>query len=465
MAQVEKTIFREYDLRGKVNDQEVNENSAEIIAKGFATFLNKRGIGEVVIGYDSREYSPRLQEAFIKGLVSSGVKVTKIGRVITPVMYFAQYQLKIKGGVCVTASHNPNGWAGFKLAYGYSTTLLPNDIKELQQYIENDEFISGQGEIKEYSGIYDDYEKMITDKIKLNKKLKVAVDCGNGTAGEIAPRVLKALGCEVVEQFSELDYNFPNHEPNPSLIESQQALAELVKRKKVDIGFGFDGDGDRVGFADENGKVIFPDEVLILLARLALKKQPGGAIVFDVKSTQGLTEDIKAHGGIPVMWITGHSYIKQKVKETKAILGGETSGHVFYNQDYYGYDDAIFAAAKLLEYLSNSDKTFSEEMTTIPQYIKSPTFQTHCDDKIKYEVVDKLVKELKKDFGEDKVIDINGARVVLDDGWFLVRASSNLPVLTLLFEAKTEQHAEELKNTLKSYLDKHPEISPDWESG
>jgi len=465
MVQLEKTMFREYDVRGRVNDQEVNENSSEIMAKGFAAFLNRRGIKEVVIGYDSRSYSKDIEHAFIAGLLESGCRVINLGMVLSPILYFAQYQLKIKGGVMITASHNPNGWSGFKLGYDYSVTLLPVDIQELYQIILNNEFISGEGKLENYDQIITDYQNFVLSKVKLQKKLKIVVDCGNGTAGPIAPKILRAAGCEVIEQFCDLNPDFPNHEPNPALVVAQEVLAKRVKEEKADLGFGFDGDGDRLGFCNEKGKTVLADQALVLLARQALKENPGAAIVFDVKSTQGLIEDISARGGKPVMWITGHSYIKQKVKETNAILGGESSGHFFYVHDGHNYDDAIFAALKFLAYLSGANQTFSELMKTTPQYFKSPVWQAECADEVKYQIVEKLVAELKKDFGADRVIDINGARVETDEGWFLVRASSNLPVLVMVFEAKTKRRLNELQKILRSYLDQYPEIGKEWGSG
>lgn len=464
MAQIKKTMFREYDIRGLVNDEEVNDNTAELIGKGFATFLNRRGVKDIVVGYDAREYSERIKNALVKGLLNSGVNVTEVGMVISPVLYFAQYHFNFKGGAMITASHNPNGWTGFKLGYDLSTTLLPPDIQEMYEIITADDFITGNGELKKYERINEDYINYILDRIKLKKKLKVVIDCGNGTAGAIAPEILKRAGCEVVEKFCNIDFSFPNHEPNPSLVESQQVLAEAVIAEKADVGFGYDGDGDRIGFCDEKGQTVFPDQALILIARQALIEKPGAAIVFDVKATQGLIEDVAADGGKPVMWKTGHSYIKQKSKEVDAALGGEGSGHMFYRLDYYGYDDAIFSSLKFLEYLSSQEQTFSELMKNTPKYVKTPTIHVDCADEIKYDTVDKLVAELKRDYS-DKVIDINGARVQLDDGWFLVRASSNLPVLVLGFEAKTQARLEELQKILKGYLDKYPEIGTDWHSG
>ncbi len=458
-------MFREYDIRGRVNNEELNEKSAEIIAKGFAVFLKRRKLKEVIVGFDAREYSERLKNGFVKGLLCSGINIVEIGMVISPVLYFSQHHLKIKGGAMITASHNPNGWSGFKLAYDFSTTLLPKDVKEIYEIILSDDLIFGQGKLKKYEGIFEDYKRKVLSKINLKKKLKVVVNCGNGTAGLIAPQILKEAGCEVIEQFCNIDFSFPNHEPNPTLVKAQEALSKKVKKEKADIGLGYDGDGDRVGFCDEKGNNVFPDQALIILARQSLKEKPGSAVVFDVKATQGLFEDIKTHGGKPVIWKTGHSYIKQKSKEVDAVLGGEGSGHIFYRYGYYDYDDAVFASLKFLEYLSGQDKSFSEVMKTTPQYFKTPTIQVDCSDEIKYKIVEKLVEQIKKDFGEENVIDVNGARVQFLDGWFLIRASSNLPVLVLGFEAKTENRLKEFQKIVKKYLDQYPEIGKKWKSG
>jgi len=463
--EIKKTMFREYDIRGLVNDEELNEKSSEIIAKGFATFLKRKGLKEAVVGFDAREYSERIKDSFVKGLLLSGINVVEIGMVISPALYFSQYHLKIKGGVMITASHNPNGWSGFKLAYDFSTTLLPVDVKEIYEIILNNDFISGQGKLRKYEGIFEDYKKEILSKINLKKKLKVVINSGNGTAGLIAPQILRGAGCEVVEQFCDIDFSFPNHEPNPTLVKAQEALSKKVKKEKADIGLSYDGDGDRVGFCNERGENVFPDQVLIILARQALKEKPGSAIVFDVKGTQGLFEDIERNGGKPVIWKTGHSYIKQKSKEVDAVLGGEGSGHIFYRYGYYDYDDAIFASLKLLEYLSGQDKSFSEVMKTTPQYFKTPTIHVDCADEIKYKTVEKLVEQIKKDFGKENVIDVNGARVQFPDGWFLIRASSNLPVLVLGFEAKTKERLEAFQKIVKKYLNQYPEIGKKWKSG
>lgn len=464
MSKINKLMFREYDIRGEV-DKDLTMESAELIGRGYGTFLVKKGIDDVVVGYDAREYSVRIKDAFIKGVIKSGVNVVEVGMVLSPILYFAQYHYKFKGGAMVTASHNPNGWGGFKLGYDYATTLLPEDIKEIYEIIKNDEFTHGQGSVDKKDGVIDAYTDLVVSKVKIKKPLKVVVDAGNGTAGPIVPNILRKAGFEVVEQFCDIDFSFPNHEPNPTLVESIEALGKKVVESGADLGFGFDGDGDRLGTVDESGKVVWPDQVMILLSRLILKKYPGSKIVFDVKSSQALIEDIKAHGGIPVMWKTGHSYIKQKSKEVDAALGGERSGHIFFRKGYYNYDDAVFASLKLLEYLSGQDKTFSQVLEDAPHYVSSPTIHVDCADDVKYDVVERITQEFKEEYGEDRVIDVNGARVIFPDGWGLVRASSNMPVLVLGFESKTKEGMERIMDIFKKKLSKYKEVGHEWKSG
>ncbi|MCX7778742.1 MAG: phosphomannomutase/phosphoglucomutase [Patescibacteria group bacterium] len=464
MSQINPTIFREYDIRGRV-DKDLNEETVKIIGQGFGTFLDQKNIREVVVGYDAREYSERLKNFFVSGLVSTGVNITDVGMTLTPILYFAQYHLKIKGVAMVTASHNPNGWSGFKLGYGFSTTLLPEGIEELRQIIERGDFIQRVGQIKKYEKINEDYKNYVLKKIKIKRPLKVVVDAGNGTAGPIVPPILKEAGCEVIEQYCDLDFSFPHHEPNPTLVASLEALARKVREVKADLGMAFDGDGDRLGCVDENGEPVWPDQILILLSRLVLKKRPGAKIVFDVKSTRALAEDIKAHGGVPVMWKVGHSYIKQKAQEVDAALAGERSGHIFFREDYYSYDDAIYAALKLLEYLSEEKKKISELVAPARRYVNSPNWHVDCPDEIKYQIIEKLTKDFEEEFGKEKLITINGVRVEFDDGWGLVRASSNLPVLVLGFEATNEKRMREIEEIFRKKLERYPQIGKKWRSG
>lgn len=455
-------IFREYDVRGRVIE-DLTPEVCFLIGQGYGTFIKKRGISEAVVGFDAREYSERIKNDFVQGLISTGVNVVDVGMVLSPVLYFAQYHYEFRGGAMITASHNPNGWSGFKLGYDYATTFLPEDVQELRQIIESREFSQGTGTKETRSGIIERYQELVLSKIKLQRPLKVVIDAGNGTPGPVVPAIMRGAGCDVVKRFCTLDYNFPNHEPNPSA-DVLEALGEEVRRTRADIGLAYDGDGDRLGAVDERGEIVWPDQVIMLLSRLMLKKYPGSSIVFDVKCSEALPEDIIAHGGVPVMWRTGHSYIKQKTKEVDAAMGGERSGHIFMRKDYYSYDDAVFASLKLLEYLSSEEDTFSQILRTTPQYVSSPTWQAACADDVKYDVEKRLVAEFKADYGA-QVIDINGARVKFPAGWGLVRASSNLPVLTLGFEGKTRADMDEIIEIFRQKMNKYPEIGKEWRLG
>jgi phosphomannomutase/phosphoglucomutase len=461
MAQLERTMFREYDIRGRVNDDELNANSAELIGKGFGTFLEQRGIQDLVVGYDSRFGSVEIKDGLVKGLRSTGRNVIMIGMCLTPMMYWSQYRFKVEGGVMVTGSHNPKGWNGLKMGAGYSRTLVGDEIRELYAIIEKEEFATGNGDYTEVS-IVEDWMADLTSRVDIKRPMKVVIDTGNGTAGAFAPKVFRHAGLEVIEQFTELDPDFPNHEPDPARKDTVEFLGNRVKKEGADMGFAFDGDGDRFGLVDENGEVIWPDRYMILLARQVLEKQPGAKIIFDVKCTQALEDDIRDHGGVPIMWKTGHSHVKAKLHEEKAALAGEMSGHIFFVENFYGFDDGVYSALRFAEYVSGMDKPLSEIMKGTPSYVSSPAIQAHCDDEVKYDVVDRLTADLKKDF--DKVIDINGARVVFDDGWGLVRASSNLPELVIRFEAKTAERLNEIKETIRGYMNKYPEISKEWEN-
>ncbi len=461
MPALERTMFREYDIRGRVNDRELNATSAEWIGRGFGTFLDRRDIRDMVVGYDSRFGSVEIRDGLVRGLRASGRNVVMVGMCLTPMMYWSQYRFDVRGGAMVTGSHNPKGWNGLKLAAGLSYTLVGDEIRELYEIIEREDFVEGHGDYTETS-IADDYTADLVGRVDIRRRFRIVIDTGNGTAGAFAPRIFREAGCDVIEQFTELDPDFPNHEPDPARRETVEALGRRVRDEGADMGIAFDGDGDRFGLVDENGEVIWPDRYMILLARQVLERQPGAKIVFDVKCTQALEDDIRERGGVPIMWKTGHSHIKAKLHEEKAALAGEMSGHVFFVENYYGFDDGIYAALRFVEYVSTQDRTVSELMADTPRYVSSPAIQAPCPDEVKYDVVARLTEDLKRDF--DRVIDINGARVVFDDGWGLVRASSNLPELVLRFEARTPERLEEIKETFRKYLAKYPEVSPRWEN-
>lgn len=462
MSHIERLMFREYDLRGRVDNGEMDENAEVLLGKAFATTLLRKKITDtMVIGHDFREYSPRLKDAFVQGVLATGMNVIDIGMCLTPMLYFAQYHFKTIAGAMITASHNDNGWTGVKFADGYTQTLLSDGLMEIYDLIQKDDFETGNGTVRTDS-ITKPYLESVVSKVRLARPLRVVIECGNGTAGAFALEIFRSLGCEVFEQYCDLDATFPHYTPNPEKQEEKKVLADRVLKEKADIGLGFDGDGDRLGVVDENGKNIWSDRLLILLARQVLAKHPGSKIVFDVKCTQALPEDIIAHGGVPIMWKTGHSYIKKKTREEDAMLGGERSGHFFIRDEYYGFDDAIFAAARLLEYLSSETQSFSQLIAQTPSYVISPTIHIDCADAVKYDVVERLTAELKKRYGSENVNDVNGARVQFEDGWGLVRPSSNEPVLVVVVESKTAEGVEKIKNIFKTLFAEYPEIGKVW---
>lgn len=461
MPLLKKTMFREYDLRGRESDEELNETSVYYLGRGFGAFLKKRNLAETVVGHDARGTSESFHKSMIKGLTESGINVTDIGTVTTPMSYWSQYFLKIKGLVMITASHNPAGWNGVKFGTDFSYTLLSDEMKELYEIILKDEFVDGEGKITKRD-IADEYIKDLISRAKISKKFKILVNTGNGTAGLFAPKLLRNAGCEIVEHFTNVDPAYPNYTPNPDGTAMMEDTGKQTTKNNCDMGFAFDGDGDRLGLVDEKGQVVWPDRYIILLSRLILSKHPGAKIVFDVKVSEALPEDIKAHKGIPIMWKTGHSHIKAKLSSEKAAMAGEMSGHIFFVDDFYGFDDSFFAALKLLEYLSKQDKPLSEIVATTPYYVSTPTIQVTTTDEDKYEIVEKLTQEFKDE--EFKVIDINGARVYMDGGWGLVRASSNTPTLVLRFEAKTKEDLDKIQKVFKDKLDKFYKVSKNWDS-
>lgn len=458
MANLKRTMFREYDIRGQTNEEELNKTSTELIAKGFGSMFVERGGKECIVGYDNRAYSKELMGAAVRGLLSVGVNVKNIGQVPAPLAYWSQYFLDIRGVCMGTASHNPNGWFGLKL--GFDKTDTEVDFAALYERIVKEEFLSGQGvyEEIEQERIFQAYVEDLLGRAVLHRPMKIVVNSGNGVAGPIGVRVLRAFGCEVIEQNTIPDSRFPNHEPNPSSVGFQKVLEEKVKEAGADCGIGFDADGDRLGVVDNLGRNMNPDRALIFLARLELTKKPGAAIVFDAKATRSLIDDIKRNGGRPVMEKPGHMFIKTRARLVDAPVSGERSGHIFFRSGYYGFDDAIFAAMKFLEYVSSQNKTVAELHDEVTTYVTSPTYQAACADEIKYKIVDGLVEAMKEKYGERNVNTVSGARVEFADGWGLVRASSNLPKLVLVFEAKTKEQTEEIKKEFVLILKKYPEV-------
>ncbi|HTR18842.1 MAG TPA: phosphomannomutase/phosphoglucomutase [Candidatus Paceibacterota bacterium] len=450
MASLKKTMFREYDIRGRESEDELNETSVYHIARGFAAMLRGKNITKAVVGHDARATSDHFHARVVAALRESGVDVVDIGTVTTPMSYWAQFHFKVDGLVMVTASHNPAGWNGVKLGTGLAKTLLAEEVKTLYSIIEREEYVTGTGEYTK-EDIAELYMNDLLSRVTIGKKFKLLVNTGNGTAGLFAPTLLRKTGSEVIERYTDVDPSYPHYTANPDGTGMMSDTGAQAKAHGCDLGIAFDGDGDRMGITDETGATIWPDRYLILLSRLVLKKQPGSTIVFDVKVSEALPEDIAAHGGIPIMCRTGHSYIKAKLAEEKAALAGEMSGHIFFAQDFYGFDDAFFAALKLLEYLSSQDKPLSQIISDTPSYVSTPTIQVKSSDEKKYVIVEKLTEEFKNEGYH--VVDINGARVYFSDGWGLVRASSNTPTLVLRFESKTQEGLDKIRSVFHAKLD------------
>ncbi len=461
MAALKRTMFREYDIRGRESADELNEASIYHIARGFGKMLRDKKISDCIVGHDARTTSESFHAQSLKALTESGINCVDIGTVTTPMSYWAQFDLKVQGLCMITASHNPAGWNGLKLGTGLSRTLGPDEIKELYSIIETEKYADGKGVVKK-EDIFDRYVDDLVSRAKIVKKMKVLINTGNGTAGMFAPPLFRKAGCEVVEHFTNVDPTYPNYTANPDGEIMMQDTGKQTISNQCNIGFAIDGDGDRLGVVDEKGQIVWPDRYMMLLSRLILEKKPGAKIVFDVKVSEALPEDIAAHGGKPIMWKTGHSYIKAKLAQENAALAGEMSGHIFFNEGFYGFDDSFFAGLKLLEYLSGESKTLSELIAETPYYISTPTLQVKTTDEEKYQIVEKLVEEFRKD--GYRMVDVNGARVYMEDGWGLVRASSNTPTFVLRFEAKTQEGLEKIQRVFREKLEKFPNVDKHWDS-
>ncbi len=462
------SMFREYDVRGRVSENELNERSVYRIVKAYAKYLRERKIEKAVVGYDNRKCSPGFADAAIGALRDMGIDVFFIGLSITPLVYFAQYHLKSEGAVMITASHNPDGWSGFKFGKGYSKTLEYDDIRLLHDYTVNREIADSEnkGSLEEID-IRGAYIKELISRIKMGPyKPKVVLDAGNGGAGLFVYEVFQRLGCLTFQLNCDPDTDYPHYFPNPSDVKARAKLKELVTHPYIsaDIGLSFDGDGDRLGVVSEKGEDIWSDTVLAILSKQLLNKKPGATIVFDVKCSQAVQDVIEQYHGRPVMWKTGHSYIKAKMHELSAELAGERSGHIFVGgEDYFGFDDAVFVGAKLAEYLSHAGESISAVVSKFPQYVTSPEIKAHCDDTKKYAVIASVVDQFKAAC-PGRVNDINGARVRFENGWGLARASSNLPEIVMIFEADSKPALLEIRSIFKNVLGKHPEISANWEN-
>lgn len=440
-------IFREYDIRG-IARKELSAEMVYVIGKAIGSEAYSRGEQSVVVGRDGRLSSPKLHEALTSGLLASGRDVIDIGMVPTPLVYFGTHTLGSRSGVMLTGSHNPPEHNGLKIVLA-GETLYGKSIQELLKRIQMQEFFNGQGKLTESTVEQSYLEKLVSD-ITINKPLKVAVDCGNGVTGELAPKLLQALGCEVIGLYTDIDGSFPNHHPDPNSAANLEDLIEMVTSEKADIGIAFDGDGDRLGVIDNRGKVIWTDRLMMLFAQDVLSRNPGAEIIYDVKCTRFLKDVITDAGGQPTMWKTGHSLMKAKMKETEAPLGGEGSGHLYFNERWFGFDDALYAAARLLELLGRSDKTLAQMFEDLPEGLSSEEINVQVPDKVKFKLIKALVS--KGQFGDGEVTTIDGLRVDYKHRWFLARASNTTPSIVVKFEADNEVSLEAVKDVLRKQL-------------
>lgn len=434
IVDIDPSIFRAYDIRGVV-DQSLTTTAVRLIGRAIGSEALQRGRDTVVVGRDGRLSGPSLSEALISGIISTGCNVKDIGVVPTPVLYFATYYLDSQSGVVVTGSHNPPDYNGLKIVID-GETLSGESIQSLHERIKAGKFISGEGSVEEIN-VIPDYIERIRGDVTVARPLKVVVDCGNGVAGGVIPRLLKGLGCEVTELFCEVDGNFPNHHPDPSKAENMQDLIATVGAEQADIGLAFDGDGDRLGVVTADGRIIWPDRVLMLYAIDILARNPGGQIIYDVKCTRYLDAIIREHGGEPLMWKTGHSFIKAKIRETGALLAGEMSGHIFIKERWYGFDDALYAAARLLEILARDERSSTEVFAALPDSVNTPEINVTMREGEPPVFIEQLLESAH--FEGATVSTIDGLRADFEDGWGLVRASNTTPVLVLRFEADNEE--------------------------
>jgi phosphomannomutase/phosphoglucomutase len=450
-GEVKKEIFREYDVRGIVG-KTLDREGAGIFGKGFGTYLSGHGGQIVVVGRDNRASSADLQRAVIEGLVATGCQVIDVGQLPTPGFYFAVIHLHADGGIMVTASHNPPEYNGFKMRRG-EKAVFGDEIQEIRKIIEGAAFNRGKGS-SEMRDIVDDYLSAISRRITLKRPLKVVADAGNGTTGPLVRRLLKDLGCELTELYCEPDGTFPHHLPDPTVEKNLTDLIARVRETGADVGVGYDGDGDRLGAVDEQGNIVWGDQLLSLFTLDIIQSKPA-PVVFDVKCSQALIETIDRYGGRPVMWKTGYPNIQDKMLEVQSPVGGEMSGHFYFMDDYFGFDDGIFASCRLLQLLSNTDRSLSELVGALPRYHSTPEIRAECSEKDKFAIVEELTTYFKEHY---KTIDVDGIRILFEDGWALIRASNTQPILVLRFEAKTGKSMKEIQKIVRNKLRDYPSV-------
>ncbi|WLQ17458.1 phosphomannomutase/phosphoglucomutase [Hahella aquimaris] len=447
VVNVSETIFRAYDIRGVVDDT-LDVKVMYEIGRALGSEARQKNVTDMCLGYDGRESSSALARALAQGIMTTGVNVINVGLVPTPVLYFAAHHTQTLSGAMVTGSHNPAEYNGVKMMLA-GDTLAQAEIQKLLQRIRTQNYVKGQGELRNQD-IRQNYIDAIVNDIAVAAPLKVVLDAGNGVAGDIAPKLIEELGCEVTPLFCDVDGNFPNHHPDPGKPENLQALIAKVKEVGADIGVAFDGDGDRIGVVTAKGKIIWPDRLLMLFAKDVVSRNPGADVIFDVKCSRRLNSLISSYGGRPIMWRTGHSLIKAKMKETGALLAGEMSGHIFFKERWFGFDDGIYSAARLLEILGIDERNADAVFDEFPEDVSTPEINIAVSDSSKFMVMEKLSQNAS--WGDGNVSSIDGVRVEYADGWGLCRASNTTPVLVLRFEAESQDALGRIQKVFRDQL-------------
>lgn len=456
---INEDIFRTYDIRG-VNEKDLNDETVELIGRGFGTYLLERKTKDCLVGRDTRLTSERFQKILIQGLLSTGCNVYDIGLTLASALYYSRHHYKIDGATMVTASHNPPNYNGFKLCHGVNA-IVEEEIQKLKKIILSGKFKKGKGKIKKLPKANDIYYNAILRRVKLKRSLKVVIDCGFGTPGLFIPKFLEDLGCQVIKFHQKIDPSFPTGVPDPVNPKFCQHTMKRVLKEKADFGIIMDNDGDRAGFVDEKGRVWLGDIILDIFVRDMLPKEKGAKVIVEIKDSEVVVDDVKRLGGIPIFWKTGHALLDHKVFEEKALLCGEMSCHYWITKDWYCFDDAVMATAHLLRIISESKKTFGEIVDEIPKYPATPEYRVACPENKKEEIVKKAVKYFKKKC--KKTITIDGIRGYIYDGWFLFRKSNTQPIVSVRCEAKTKKGLEKVKKFVKSHLDTYkPDVNLDW---
>jgi phosphomannomutase/phosphoglucomutase len=437
-------IFREYDIRGIV-DKDLTEETVRELGKGCGSYFFHHGIKRITVGRDCRPSSDPFFHALLEGLLATGMAITDVGICPTPVLYFSIVHLQQEGGMMITGSHNPPEFNGFKVCVG-KDAIYGRELQQVREIVEKGEYVQGKGSLAQYD-ITKDYHHYIRSNIQVGREVKVVVDAGNGTGGVVGVPIMRDLGCQVEALYCEMDGRFPNHHPDPTVEKYLADLIATVKDTGADLGIGYDGDADRIGVIDEEGRIIWGDKLMIIFVRDIIHERGGGTFIGEVKCSQTLYDEIERLGGRAIMWKTGHSLIKDKMKKERALLAGEMSGHIFFADRYFGFDDAIYASCRLLEIVGKTGKKVSELLEGIPQTYVTPEIRVECPDDIKFEVVEQATEYYRQKY---PLIDVDGMRITFPDGWGLLRASNTQPALVLRFEAASQERLEEFKGMIEA---------------